>query len=91
MLNTNPEDIIKSVQAFSPEEKTELVCAILENSCLDPHQVYPCLGLDEGMIDQLANKDREFFESEYFHRLQLDNIPTKVIREYVNKFNVENQ
>jgi len=91
MLNINPDDIIKSVQALSTEEKTEFVCSLLENSCLDPHQVYPCLGLDEGMVDQLASKNREFFESEYFHRLQLDIIPTEFIRDYVNEFNVENQ
>lgn len=85
------DEIIKSVQVLSPEEKTSLVCEILENSCLDPHQVYPCLGLDGGLVDQLANSNMEFFESEYFHHLQLDNIPTKVIREFVNKFNIENQ
>jgi len=85
------DEIIKTVQSFSSEEKTELVCEILDDSCLDPHQVYPCLGLDVSMVDELASCDREFFEGEYCHRLQLDCIPTKVIREYVNKFNVENQ
>jgi len=87
----NFDEIIKSVQAFSAEEKTGLVCAILDDSCLDPHQIYPCLGLDEGLVDKLENNNREFFDSEFFHRLQLDNIQTNVIREYVNKFNIENQ
>jgi len=84
-------EIINSVQELSLEEKTQLVCGILDDSCLDPHQVCLCLGLDDEMVDKLENSNREFFESEYFHMLQLDNIPTKIIREYVNRFNIENQ
>jgi len=85
------DEIIKTVQSFSSEEKTELVCEIIDDSCLDPHQIYPCLGLAESIVDKLANNNMDFFESEFFHRLQLDTIPTKVIREFVNKFNIENQ
>ena len=85
------DEILASIDAFTPEQKTDLLCDFIDHCCLDPHQLYPILGIDEKKVDELANRHREYFESEYFQRKCLDRIPVENIRKYVNKFFIDNQ
>lgn len=90
-LNSDLPEILESIDKFSPQERTDLLCGIIDHCCLDPHQLYPLLGIDEKIVDELANCQREYFESEHFHRKCLDCIPVETVRKYVNKFCIDNQ
>lgn len=85
------DEILASIDAFTTEQKTDLLCGIIDHCCLEPHQIYPLLGIDEKTVDELANRHRDYFESEHFQRKCLDCIPVEVIRECVDKFLRDNQ
>lgn len=85
------DEIIRSVESFSPKEKTELVCMVLDNCCLHPCQVLPLLGMDEGLFAEIEARVKSCFEDPAFLYERLEHIPADVIRKYVNTFVVENQ
>lgn len=89
--NSDFLEILESIDKFSPQERTDLLCGIIDHCCLDPHQLYPLLGIDEKIVDELANRQREYFECEHFLRKCLDYIPVETVRKYVNKFCIDNQ
>ena len=84
------DEIIRSVQSFSPKEKTELVCGILDNCCLHPCQALPLLGMGEDTFAEIESRVNSYFDDPAFLYERLEYIPAEAIRAFVNKFMLEN-
>ena len=83
--------IAQSICGMTAEQRTGLVCRIMDDGCLHPCQILSDLGLDDNLYQAIEEKVRSYLEMPAFLYERLEQIPTSTIRQYANEFVIENQ